>query len=71
MIERKFYHSGGTFVVCKNCKTKPLVRGIEIIECLKCGKQSYIMWGDYHICKECSDTYGVCKRCGEKIKRKN
>jgi hypothetical protein len=54
-------------MVCKDCTEKPLVRGIKFVKCIKCGKDCHIMYGDFDICEECSDEFGVCKRCGKKV----
>ena len=52
-------------MVCKECKNKPLVRGIKFVKCLKCGKDCHVMYGDLDICEECSDEFGICNRCGK------
>lgn len=54
-------------MVCKECKNKPLVRGISQVICAMCGKDSATMYGDFNICNDCSDEYARCKRCGKKI----
>ena len=58
-------------MVCKDCKDKPLIRGINFAKCIKCGKDCHIMYGDFDICEECSDEFGVCKRCGKKVATEN
>lgn len=29
------------------------------------------MYGNFDICEECSDEFGVCKRCGKKVATEN
>ena len=58
-------------MVCKDCKNKPAIRGIKFVKCLKCGKDRSIMYGDFDICEECSDEFGICKRCGKKVITEN
>lgn len=48
-------------MVCEDCTGKPSVRGIKFIKCIKCGKDCHIMYGDFDVCEECSDEFGICK----------
>ena len=57
-------------MICKNCKNRPAIRGIDFVKCIKCGKDCSIMYGDFNICEDCSNVYGICKRCGEEVRSK-
>jgi len=49
-------------MLCENCKTKPMARGIKTITCPKCGEKSMVNC-DYQICKNCSDKLQICQYC--------
>ena len=52
-------------MICKDCKNKPIVRGIKHIKCFKCGKKAIVNSVYGHICDNCSDTYIICQYCGK------
>jgi len=55
-------------MLCKECKTKPMVRGIKSIKCFRCGSDTIINSNFTDICIDCSNQLNVCQCCGEQIK---
>jgi ribosomal protein S27E len=55
-------------MICKECKDKPIVRGIKHIKCFKCGKEAIVNSAYNNICNDCSGTYVICQYCGKEIK---
>lgn len=56
-------------MLCKDCKDKPLARGIKIIKCFKCGKETIVNCDYSNVCNDCSDIYVICQYCGKEIKK--
>ena len=54
-------------MLCKVCKNKPIVRGIKKVNCLKCGKETFISIVYGNICEECSDRLQICQCCGKEL----
>lgn len=57
-------------MLCKDCKSKPVVRGIKNIKCFKCSKDSMVNYAFSDICGDCSDTLCICQCCGKDIEKK-
>jgi len=55
-------------MICKECENKNIVRGIKLIKCFNCNKETYVGFCYSNICLECSNKYLICQCCGEKIK---
>jgi len=50
-------------MVCKDCQTKPLARGIKNIVCFCCGEKTMVNVRSSHVCTPCSDAKGICEYC--------
>jgi len=55
-------------MICKECKNKPIARGIKHIVCFLCSKETLVNSSYVNICVNCSDDLLICQCCGEKIK---
>lgn len=56
-------------MICKECKDKPVVRGVKTINCKICGCGAFVNYGYQEICEECSDEKLICQYCGKEIKK--
>lgn len=56
-------------MICKDCKTKPVARGIKFVKCLRCNKDVYVNCFHSNICTNCSDNLVICQYCGKEIKQ--
>lgn len=58
-------------MLCKKCRSKPIMRGIKTIVCSRCKKDAVISYGHAgHICNNCSDETNVCMNCSIHITSK-
>ena len=57
-------------MICNKCKDKPILRGIKIVKCVKCNKDTAISYAYSNICNKCSDTHMICQCCGKEINNK-
>jgi len=55
-------------MLCKECKNKPIVRGIKHIACFLCSKETFVNSSYVNICVNCSDKLLICQCCGKHIK---
>lgn len=56
-------------MICKDCKTKPLARGVKMIKCLVCKESKWVNhFYSNHICSDCSDKMGICQYCSKEIR---
>jgi len=51
-------------MLCENCGTKPIARGIKEIDCFICSKTKFIPVNYKNICNDCSDSLHLCQNCG-------
>ena len=58
-------------MICKECKNKPIIRGLKSIKCINCSKETIVNYAFTNICNDCSDTYLKCQCCGKELKNKN
>jgi hypothetical protein len=56
-------------MLCKECRDKPIVRGLKTIECKFCGCQTFVNYAYQDICEDCSDDKMICQCCGKEIKK--
>jgi len=56
-------------MICNKCKDKPILRGIKIVKCVKCNKDTAISYAYSNICNKCSDTHMICQCCGKEIEK--
>jgi hypothetical protein len=54
-------------MICKECKTKPVARGIKFVKCFKCSKDTHVNYFHGNICTDCSDTLDICQYCCKEI----
>lgn len=52
-------------MLCKECETKPIARGVKGIDCLNCGEPGMASCNHIDICNTCSDELQKCKSCGK------
>ena len=50
-------------MICNDCKTKPVARGIKIVQCMKCARDTFVNSFYANICNECSDRLHACQYC--------
>lgn len=56
-------------MICKECKNKPIARGIKFVKCFRCDENTTVNSFHKNICNDCSDKYQVCQYCGNKIEQ--
>lgn len=54
-------------MICQDCKTKPVARGMKRIKCMKCAKDDFVNSFYKNICNECSNRLLACQYCGKLI----
>jgi len=54
-------------MICDECKTKSLARGMKKVKCEICGEETYINYFFFNICEKCSNKLNYCQRCGKQI----
>ena len=57
-------------MLCKECKTKPIIRGVNQIKCFRCKTNVVTNYEYINLCNTCSYMIGKCQRCGVEIKKK-
>lgn len=58
-------------MICKDCKDKPLARGIKDIKCYRCGEKSMTNVSFMSICEVCSDMLSICQVCSKNTRVTN
>ena len=66
-----FLREGGLLMLCKECKNKPIARGVKKIKCLHYKTNGITNCEYINLCNTCSYMIRKCQRCGADIERKN
>lgn len=56
-------------MICKDCQTKPIARGIKTVICFKCDRKTIVNCFHTNTCNECSDEFQICQYCGKQVVR--
>jgi hypothetical protein len=54
-------------MICKECKGKPVARGVKFATCFECENQTIVNCA-YIMCDECSDKLHICQCCEREVK---
>lgn len=53
--------------LCKKCAEEPIAKGIKIIRCLKCNKETLTNVEYGMICDACYKKSNICVKCGKSL----
>ena len=55
-------------MICEKCVNKDvIIRGVKIVRCIFCQKETMIPYNGFEICENCSNEQHVCQLCGNEI----
>jgi len=54
-------------MLCMNCRSKSKARGIKVITCLKCSKETVVNYMYEKLCEDCSNSLHICQYCGKEV----
>ena len=52
-------------MICKECSSEPIAKGIKLIKCKYCKKEELTNVLNKNICNDCSVDELVCQKCGK------